>query len=126
MALTLGTAARDAACNGVVDLVDAGAGPGKLKVQDGGGTVLVEIILSAPAFSPAATGVATAIGLPLTGIGLPAAGTGTAPAKYDVTDGDDVVIWSGTIPSNMTLDSATIANGQAVSVTSWSHTQPAG
>lgn len=125
MALTLGTAARNAACDGVVDLVDGGAGAGKVRIRDAADNLLVEIVLADPAFGSASTGVATAAGLPKSGTGTAAAGAGTAPTKYDVTDSNDVVIWSGTIPSNMTLDSATIAVGQTVSLTTWTHTQPA-
>ena len=35
MATTISTAARDAAANGVVDLLDAGAGAGYIQVRDG-------------------------------------------------------------------------------------------
>ena len=121
MAITLGEAAQNAACNGVVDLIDAGAGAGLLKIKDAGAVVLVAITLGDPAFSDAVVGVATAEGLPRAGVG---AADGT-PASYDVTDSDGNVVWSGTIPSNMTLDAATIAVGQTVSVVSWTHTQPA-
>lgn len=125
MALTLGTAARNAACNGVVDLVDAGSGAGKLKIKDVSNNVLCIIALSDPAFGNAATGTATANGLPLSGVGSAAAGAGTDAAAYDVTDSDDNVIWSGTVPGNLALDNANIAEGQGVTVTSWSHSQPA-
>lgn len=121
MAITLSEAAQNAACNGVVDLLDAGAAAGRLKIKDAGGVLLVNIELADPAFSSAVVGVATAQGLPRAGTGV-AAGS---PASYDVTDSDGNVVWSGTIPSNMTLDAATIAIGQTVSVTSWTHTQPA-
>ena len=125
MALTLGTAARNAACDGVVDLVDAGSGPGKLKIQNASSVVICEIILDAPAFGPSVLGVATAQGLPKNGYGTPAAGGGSAAAKYDVTDSNDNVIWSGTIPGNMTLDNVNIAQSQVVRLTSWVHSQPA-
>lgn len=125
MAITLGTPARNAACDGVVDLVDAGSGAGKLKIKDAGNNVLCTITLADPAFGGAAVGVATAAGLPKSGTGTSAAGVGTDATKYDVTDSDDNVIWSGTIPSNMTLDNDNIAENQTVTVTSWTHTQPA-
>lgn len=125
MAITLQTSARNAACDGVVDLVDGGAAAGKLKIKDVIDTVLCIITLADPAFGASATGTATAAGLPKSGTGTAAAGAGTAATKYDVTDSDDNVIWSGTIPGNMTLDNPIIAFGQTVSVTSWTHTQPA-
>ena len=34
MAITLSTAARNAACDAVVDLIDAGAGAGKLRIKE--------------------------------------------------------------------------------------------
>lgn len=125
MALTLSTAARNAACDAVVDLVDAGTGAGKLKIKDVLNTVLCIITLGDPAFGASSVGTATASGLPKSGTGTAAAGTGTVATAYDVTDSDDNVIWSGTIPGNMTLDNVSIANGQTVNVTSWTHSQPA-
>lgn len=125
MAITLGNPARSAACNGVVDLVDAGSGAGKLKLKSAGDTVLCVITLGDPAFGNASNGVATASGLPKSGTGEAAAGSGTAATKYDVTDSDDNVIWSGTIPADMTLDNASIAENQTVTISSWTHTQPA-
>lgn len=125
MAITLGTAARNAACNATVDLVDAGSGAGKLKIKDGG-SVLATVTLDDPAFGNAATGVATAEGLPL-------AFTGSASGEadgYDVTDSDDNVIWSGVVTGtggggDLELDNVNIANGQDGEITAWTHTHPA-
>jgi hypothetical protein len=124
MALTLSTEARNAACNGTVDLCDQGAGAGKLKIKEGA-TVLCTITLGDPAFGNAATGVATAAGLPLSGTGAVA---GNANA-FDVTDSADNVLWSGTVTAtggggDLTLDNVSIAVSQAVNVSSWTHTQP--
>lgn len=125
MAITLTTAARDAACNAVVDLADQGSGAGKLKIKDGA-SVLCTITLGDPAFGAAASGVATAAGLTLSGT---ASGTGTADG-YDVTDSDDTVLWSGTVTvtsggGDLELDSVSITSGQAVQITAWTYTQPA-
>ena len=125
MAVTLVNAARSAACNAVAALLNAGAGAGKLKLKSAADAVLCIITLADPAFGAAANGVATAAGLPKSGTGLAAAGAGTAATKYDVTDSDDTVIWSGTIPADMTLDNASIAENQTVTISSWTHTQPA-
>lgn len=125
MAITLSTAARNAACNGVVDLIDAGAGAGKLRIKDVSSNILCSITLADPAFGDAAAGVATASGLPKSGTGTAAAGTGTAATQFDVVDSDDNVVWSGTIPANLTLDNVSIAENQTVTITSWTHTQPA-
>lgn len=125
MAITLSTAARNAACDAVVDLIDAGAGAGKLRIKDVSNNILCSITLADPAFGAAATGVATAAGLPKSGTGTAAAGTGTAATQFDVVDSDDNVVWTGTIPANLTLDNVSIAENQTVTITSWTHTQPA-
>ena len=130
MATTLPTASRNAACNAVVDLVDAGAGAGNIYIKDGGATHIATVVLANPAFGASAVGVATALSVPLAGVGIAAAGAGTAAATFDVVDGSDVVIWSGTVTvtgggGELTLDNITIANLQVIAVTAFTHTQPA-
>lgn len=89
----LGTAARNAACNAIVDLIDAGAaGTGYVEIRDST-TVLVTIQLQDPAFGNASTGVATLLGVPLSGT---AGATGTAD-NYVLYDDDDNVIWTGSV-----------------------------
>lgn len=123
---TLATAARNAACDAVVDLVDAGPAAGKLKIYDGA-VLAVTIILPDPAFGAAVAGVATANGLPLS-----ANATAAVPAadNFEVTDSTDVVVFTGTVTAtggggDLELNSTNIALGRPVSVTSWTHTQPA-
>lgn len=71
MPFILATTARNAACDAIVDLVDAGAGAGTLVILDGtqpanpqtaitGQTTLATLTFSDPAFGVAAAGVATA------------------------------------------------------------------
>lgn len=122
MAVTLSTASRDAACNAVVDKCDQGSGAGKLKIRTSGAALLVTIPLSDPAFGASSAGVATAAGLPLSAA---ASGTGTAD-NAEVTDSDDTVLWSGTLAAmGLTLDNTSINSGQTVTISSWTHTQPA-
>lgn len=124
MATTLSNAARSAACNAVVDLVDAGGGPGKIRIKDAGAAVIAEVAFGATAFGNAANGVATANGLPLSGAGIAAAGAGTDAASFDVCDATNAVIWSGGV-AELGLDNVNIANAQIVKINTCSHTQPA-
>ncbi len=127
MAITLGTTAR----NDSVAARTALANSGKLKIKNGGGTVLATFTLPATAFGTPSSGSATArggdgtnpisSGNPLT---VNASVTGTA-ASYDVTTGADAVLWSGSVGSDMTLNNTSITSGQEVKVEGWTHSQPA-
>lgn len=128
MATTLSTAARNAACDAVVDRVDLGAGPGKIRLKSAGAVVIAEVVLGDPAFGNAANGVATANGLPLAGAGIAAAGAGTPAVSFDVTDSDDVVSWSGAVGTGageLDVDNVNIADGQVITISACTHTQPA-
>src|SRR4051794_1666363 len=69
MATRLSATARNAACDAIVDLVDAGPGAGTLKIYSGtqpatadtaeSGTLLATVALVDPAFGAASTGTAT-------------------------------------------------------------------
>ncbi len=114
MAITLSTAARNAACAAVAALCNQGSGAGKLKLK-AGATVLCTIALSDPAFGAPSVGVATASGLPLSAV----VGTAGTVDGYDVTDSDDAVIWSGT------MSGPALTVGQTAVITAWTHTAPA-
>lgn len=119
---TLSTAARNAACDAVVDLVDAGAAAGKLVLRQTT-TVIATFTLDDPAYGAAATGVATAAGFPKT---VAASATGV-PDNYQITDSDDTVIISGTVgegTGDISLDNTDINSGQNVTVNSLTHSQP--
>lgn len=70
MAFRLSTAARNAACDAIVDLLDGGAGAATIAVRTGAqptnvgdadsGTLLGTLTCSDPAFGAASTGTATA------------------------------------------------------------------
>jgi hypothetical protein len=123
MAITLSTAARNAACTAVVILPDAGAGVGKLRIR-GSSTTLCDIALQKPCFGSPSTGTATAAGLPLSGTW---SANGTAD-NFQVLDSNNNVIWSGTAGTSgadAILSSVTAAIGGVVTVTSFTHGQPA-
>lgn len=90
--------------------------------------MIAEVPFADPAFGNASTGVATAGSTPLAGAGVAAAGAGTNAATFDVTDSDNNVIWSGAVGNGsgeLDLDNISIADGQAISISSFTHTQPA-
>lgn len=136
MAVRLGTAARNASIDAIVDLLDAGAGEPTMEVRTGAqptnvgdadtGTLLATFTLDATAaFGNAATGTASGNGLPITVTG---AATGTA-GHVRVKDGNGVVVLdgdagvtsSGAFAEFNTLE---ISNGLDVTLNSLTLTQP--
>lgn len=124
MAVTLSTAAANAACNAVVDLVDVNP-PGDLVIMTAADAVLVTFELANPAFGNAgAVNPGEAIAAAIADVA--ATGTGTA-AKFAAKDGNGTTIWSGTVTltgggGDITVDNTSIVTGQNCSVTSWKHT----
>lgn len=123
MAITHSQAAKQAATNAVVDLIDAGSGAGYFTICDGA-TVLVTIAFNDPAFGNAdADGVASADTDPA--LSDTAGDTGDADG-FKVYDSDDNLIFSGTVTAtggggDMTLDNVSIASGQTVTITSFTY-----
>lgn len=136
MALTpsITTAARSAAADAVVDLVDVG-GTGSLRIYDGtmpadanaalsGNTLLAQLTMSATAFGSAASGVATASAITQDSS---ADATGTASFFRVLSGaGTPLVIFQGSVGTsgaNLNLNSVAISSGAAVSVSSLTYTQ---
>lgn len=125
MALTLSTAAKNAAADAVVDLIDVGAGTATMVIKDSGGTALCTINLADPAFGAASSGTATLLGVPLSGT---AGATGTA-STFDVEDQDGTVVYSGTVGiagsgADAIIDNASITSGDTVQLDSHTITMP--
>lgn len=121
---TLSNPARSAACDAVVDLIDAGSGAGLLKIKDGS-TVLATITLADPAFGAASNGVATGASFPRSDTSADAAGDAD---NFELTDSDNNVVISGSVgqgSGDISLDNTNIATGQTVTISSLTHTQPA-
>jgi len=100
------TAAKNAACDAIVDLVDAGSTnpEGKLVIKDGA-TTLVECEMSNPAFGAASSGTATA--------GAISDGTAVADGtadNYSVVDRDETEIWSDDCGQKRTITAVSQAN----------------
>jgi hypothetical protein len=131
MAITLETAARNAAADAVTALVDAGTPPGDVCIRDASNNILCTIEFLTEAFGAATSGVCTADCDPaLTSVGLAAAGAGTAATNFIVRNAAGTTIWSGTVTAtggggDMTLDNVSIAEDQVVNITGFTFTMPA-
>lgn len=123
-------AARNAACNAIVDLLDAGVGSAKINIYSGtqpatadtalsGNTLLATITCSATAFGSASSGVATLAGTPLS---TTAVATGTA-TFFRATTGSDVAVFDGSVgtaSADLILNTTALTSGNTVQITSTS------
>lgn len=129
MAITLSTAARNAACDAIVDLLDAGVGANPtIKIKDASNNVLATIAMDATAaFGSSATGAATATGLPISDASADMTGTAT---KFDACDTDGTVVFDGTVTAtggggDIELVTTAIVATQPVEITACTFTMPA-
>ena len=138
MATRISIAAAQAACNGVVDLLDGGAGAGYIEIRTGSqpatvataasGTLLGTLTLSDPAFgnaSAASPSVATASAI-TSDTNADATGTAGWFRAYDsagtaIIDGSITATGGG---GDMTLDSVSIVAGGTIALTSWTVSHP--
>lgn len=138
MAARLSTAARNAACNGAVDLVDAGPSPGTIDVRTGAqpasaddpatGTLLATFTLADPGFGDATVGVSTldtSPALSATGVAAGAAGW------FRMKDSTGASVLDGSVTATggggeLELSSTAVTVGLTVQVTSGTVTMPAG
>ena len=133
--LRLAAATRNALADAAVDLIDAGAGAGTVKIYTGSqpatgdtaesGTLLATITLADPAFGAASSGVATATDP----ASVNAVATGTAgwfrvedSTGANVFDGDCTATGGG---GSMTLSTTSLVSGSPVDITSFTVTMPA-
>jgi hypothetical protein len=127
------TAAANAACDAVVDLIDAGTPPGLLKIYAGtvpananaalgGATLLGTLTFSNPAFGAASSGVATASAITSD---TSADATGTA-TFFRITNAAGTVIIQGNVDTSgadLNLSSTSITSGGTIAVSSLTYTQ---
>jgi hypothetical protein len=135
MVTRISDAARNAAANGVVDLLDGGAAAGYIEIRTGtqpasvataaSGTLLGTLPLSDPAFGDSVGGTATA-GAITSDTSADASGVAGWFRAYDsnavaVIDGS-----AGEAGTDLILDNASIVAGGTIAVSSWTVTMPAG
>lgn len=136
MALTfeLSAAARNAACNAVVDLIDAGSGAGYMQIRTGTqpatptdaatGTLLATLTFSDPAFGNASSGVATASAI-TSDTNVDASGTA---GYFHIFDSDNTGIFCGSVGTSgadINFNTVTFVAGGTAAISSLTVTVPA-
>ncbi len=120
----LATSARNAACNAIVDLIDAGSAAGALVFRSAASAEVATLAFSDPAFGNASTGVATAAAI---ASDTSATGGTTDRATFEDSDTNVVLTASvGTSGEDINLSSVIIGAGDTVSISSLTVTVPAG
>jgi hypothetical protein len=129
---TLSTAARNAACNAIVDLLDVGNEAARFLLTDtadGVGTTIAAISLDATAaFGAASTGVATLDVSPVPSATASATDTAAGWALQSMNSGTPTSVITGTIGTgseDLDIDNASITSGQTINITSMTVTVPA-
>lgn len=125
---TLSTAARNAACNATVDLIDVGTTnpTGQLVYRTAGDVEVATLTFSNPAYGDAVAGVATA-----NAITSDTSATGGVITKATAEDRDGNIIFTLTVTDVggggdiEIAGGTTIGAGATVSCDSLTHTQPA-
>jgi hypothetical protein len=130
----LSNTAASAAADGVVDLLDAGAGAGTLKFYTGtiptnadtavgAQTLLATLTFSDPAFGAASNGVATASAI-TSDTSADATGTATWARLADSNGNTVMDLTVGTSGEDINLNTNSIVAGATVALTSLTYTQP--
>jgi len=134
----LGTAARNAAADGIVDLIDGGAGAGLIDIRSGAppatpqtassGTLGGTLTCSDPAFGNAAAGVATASAI-TSDTDADASITAGYFRVFDSDKTDTACIMEGTAgeaadSTDMTFDNKTIVAGGTIAISAFTLTVP--
>jgi hypothetical protein len=119
---TLSTSARNAACNAIVDLLDAGSGAGTLVFRTSGDVEVATLTFSDPAFGASSNGVATA-----SSITEDLSATGGTMTKATLQDSDANIIMTCTAGTSgeFAMTSAVVGVGVEVAVDSLTVTMPA-
>ena len=129
MAVTLTTAARNAACDAIVDLLDGGSGDatGDIKFYtSGASTLLCTNNMAATAFGSASTGVATAGTIAQGTVSGSSNPSTIALALFCNKSNTEIFRCAvGTSGSDINLSAVAVNNGDTIDVTSLTFTVPA-
>lgn len=133
--MKISNAARSAAADAIVGLINAGASAGTLAIRTGSpptnvadadsGTLLATLTMSDPAFGAAANGVATASAI-ASDTNVDASGTA---AHFRIKDSNALTVLQGTVGTsgaNINFDSVTFVAGGTCAITSLTITVPIG
>lgn len=133
MSLRLGTTARNAACNAIVDTIDQGSAAGTLKIYTGSqpatvadnpsGTLLGTCTFSDPAFGNAATGVATASAI-TSDTNADNSGTAGHGAIFDSDNNPLMDMTCGMGSGDINFDNNVIVAGGTIAISSMTLTVP--
>lgn len=133
MALRLSSSARSAAADAIVDLIDAGAGAGTVKIYTGSqptnvsdtpaGTLLGTLTFSDPAFGAAATGVATASAI-TSDTNADNSGTAGCGLIEDSNGNNIMDCTCGQGSGDIDFDNAVIVAGGTIAITNMTLTVP--
>lgn len=135
---SVGNAGAIIVCDGIVDLLDAGAGaatmkiyagtvPDRLDAGVGAGTLLVTLTLADPAFGAAADDPANNAAKATADVSTPPSGvagaTGTASFFFaEDSDGTDILMGTAgeaADSTDATLDTKAISAGATITLTAW-------
>lgn len=136
----ISTAARDAACNAIVDLIDAGTGVGTVAIRTGAppanvadassGTLLGTLSFSATAFGASSTGTATADTI-TSDTSADNSGDAGYFRVYAGSAADTAALLQGTAgeaadTTDMTFDNKSIVAGGTIAISAFTVTVPIG
>jgi hypothetical protein len=133
MAFRLSTAARNAANDAIVDLIDGGAGAGTIAIRTGAqptnvgdadsGTLLGTLTFSDPAFGASSTGAASASAITSD---TSADASGTA-GHFRIKDSSPAILFDGTCgqgSGDLSFDNSVIVAGGTIAISSFTVTTP--
>lgn len=138
MAIQIATAARQAAVNAVVDLLDTGTGTPSIQIRTGApgsidsaatGTLLATLAMDGTAAFGAATAADPAVATAAAIADDASADADGTAGHFVALDRDDAAIFNGTVTAtggggDMTLNTTSIVTGGTVSITSFTFSLP--